>query len=445
MTQKSSLPNKVMTMAEVQLRVAKGDTLIILFDKVYNVSKWLQYHPGGSLALQNMAGKDATDAMIVLHPEWAMEKIHPFYIAHLHENDVKENAISSDFKKLNEKFKELGFYRSDPYFWIQENLKFVAIFSSMIYLAVYCESLWAYYASAVLAATLWHQMSFVAHDTGHCGVTGNRVIDSLYGIFLASWCGGLSIGWWKLSHYVHHIITNDPEHDPDIQHLPFMAVTARLTEGLYSTYHKRIMVFDKIAAFFVARQHYFYYVIMAFGRFNLYAQSLSYALFHDKVFCRPLEIIGMGAFWSWFLWTISHGPTWYHVLGYVFVSHCCTGLLHVQITLSHFGMSTVYPEHAETFAELGLRTSMDVDCPRWLDWLHGGLQFQVSHHLFPRVPRHHLRTITPYIMEFAKKHDIPYHTYTFTKGNTFVLQHLQDIANQVSAILSPDESHISVR
>ena len=28
------------------------------------------------------------------------------------------------------------------------------------------------------------------------------------------------IAWWKHSHNVHHIITNHPEHDPDIQHLP---------------------------------------------------------------------------------------------------------------------------------------------------------------------------------------------------------------------------------
>lgn len=63
------------------------------------------------------------------------------------------------------------------------------------------------------------------------------------------------MGWWKHSHNVHHIITNDPEHDPDIQHLPFFAVSTKLTQNLYSTFHKRVMHFDKFAEFFVSRQH----------------------------------------------------------------------------------------------------------------------------------------------------------------------------------------------
>lgn len=34
-----------------------------------------------------------------------------------------------------------------------------------------------------------------------------------------------------------------------------------------------------------------------------------------------------------------------------------------------------------------LRTTMNVDTPAWLDWVHIGLQFQIEHHLFPRLPR----------------------------------------------------------
>ena len=30
-----------------------------------------------------------------------------------------------------------------------------------------------------------------------------------------------------------------------------------------------------------------------------------------------------------------------------------------------------------------------------LDWVHIGLQFQIEHHLFPRLPRHNLRPLDP--------------------------------------------------
>ena len=47
--------------------------------------------------------------------------------------------------------------------------------------------------------------------------------------------------------------------------------------------------------------------------------------------------------------------------------------LHVQITLSHFGMSTENYGPSETFAAKMLRTTMDIACPTWLDFFHGGL------------------------------------------------------------------------
>ena len=53
---------------------------------------------------------------------------------------------------------------------------------------------------------------------------------------------------------------------------------------------------------------------------------------------------------------------------------------------------------------LQLRTTIDVDCSEAMDWFHGGLQFQVEHHIFPILPRHNLRLVREkYIMPFAKK------------------------------------------
>jgi sphingolipid 8-(E)-desaturase len=218
-------------------------------------------------------------------------------------------------------------------------------------------------------------MVLLYHVAGHSGITHNRKYDTMYGIFLADFFGGLSMGWWKHSHYVHHIITNHPEHDPDIQHLPFFAVSTQFTKNLYSTFHQRILTFDWAARYFVPHQHKLYYIILAFGRFNLYVQSWVHVLTRKQVFYRRAEIACMLGFWVWFGWMLSHLPKWYHVVGFVLVSHMVTFILHVQITLSHFGMSTEeVVGREETFAERQLRTSMDVECPPWLDWFHGGLQ-----------------------------------------------------------------------
>jgi hypothetical protein len=53
-------------------------------------------------------GKDATDAMLALHPAWVMEKIPPFYIADLNPVDIENSEISKDFRELNDKLRSIG-------------------------------------------------------------------------------------------------------------------------------------------------------------------------------------------------------------------------------------------------------------------------------------------------------------------------------------------------
>jgi delta8-fatty-acid desaturase len=81
-----------------------------------------------------------------------------------------------------------------------------------------------------------------------------------------------------------------------------------------------------------------------------------------------------------------------------------------------------------------LRTTMDVDCPEWLDFFHGGLQFQAVHHLFPRIPRHNLRACQKMVMEFCEDVEIPYALYGFQEGNEKVIGHLGEIAQQARVL-----------
>ena len=64
-----------------------------------------------------------------------------------------------------------------------------------------------------------------------------------------------------------------------------------------------------------------------------------------------------------------------------------------------------------------LRTTMNVMTPPLLDWVHIGLQFQVEHHLFPRLPRHNLRKARELVKPICVKHGIHYHEPGFFAGN----------------------------
>lgn len=445
---------RVWTRQLVAQTVSEGQLLIIANDKVYDLTKWVAHHPGGALAIQRMIGMDATDAMIAFHPQWVFEKRLPhFCVGILHPDSCYTSPVSLAYRELHSSLNMAGLFKRNDSFFVREIVKFLLLWVGMVGLAVYGpNTVWNYTVSALLAATLWHQAAFVAHDAGHSGITHDRQFDTLFGICLADFFGGLSLGWWKRNHNVHHIVTNDPEHDPDIQHLPFLAVSPRFTENLFSSYYGCVLEFDQAAKLFVPKQHWLFYIILAFGRFNLYANSWSYVLsrsFHVPF--RSFEIVGMLCFWTWFGWMLCNLPSWQHALVYVLVSHMATVFLHLQITLSHFGMSTV--EHKtqvgeflieETYAEKALRTTMDVDCPRWMDWFHGGLQFQIEHHLFPRIPRPNLRRVRPLVESFARENNLEFHAFEFVAGNRYVLGVLEQVAHQIKAVLSVDPARVHI-
>ena len=52
--------------------------------------------------------------------------------------------------------------------------------------------------------------------------------------------------------------------------------------------------------------------------------------------------------------------------------------------------------------------NLNITCPWWLDWFHGGLNFHHEHHSFPRLPRNKLREASGFIKEICQRHNVLY-------------------------------------
>jgi delta8-fatty-acid desaturase len=143
---------------------------------------------------------------------------------------------------------------------------------------------------------------------------------------------------------------------------------------------------------------------------------------------------GQVFFWTWFGYGILYKtlPTNWDRLIFILVSHMLQLPLHVQFTLSHFAMSTADLGPGESFPQKMLRTTMDIDCPTWLDLFHGGLQFQAIHHMYPRIPRHNLRRTQKLVQEFCDEVGIPYALYGFVDSNKCVVGKLNDVSRQAA-------------
>jgi delta8-fatty-acid desaturase len=197
---------------------------------------------------------------------------------------------------------------------------------------------------------------------------------------------------------------------------------------------------------------------MAFARFNLYVNSYSFLFKGAWVTKGPrgrrwawrLEILGLVFFWTWYGSILYGCGSWGKALAYLLVSHVVTSPLHVQvrssiptvtttdqdgqIVLSHFSMSTADLGPTESFPHRQLRTTTDVICSPSVAFIHGGLHLQVTHHLFPRLPRHNLKRASVLVKEYAQEQGLVYAEFGFVDGNAEVIGVLKDVADQVRLI-----------
>jgi delta8-fatty-acid desaturase len=449
--------------------------LLIIGDNVYDCTRWQKNHPGGHLTVRALCGKDATDPFGGTHPHWVGERmLSKFIHAKLIPDDVSVVPVTTDtsinagekksiegseesstlprplgakddeatiaFRLLTKKMEQAGLFETDYTFYYKKMAIYTGLFSLILAGVLLSERPLVHALSGALLGVFWQQMAFIGHDLGHNAITHNRIYDSLIGLFVGNFCTGISIGWWKRSHNVHHIATNSCTYDPDIQHLPVFAVDPVLvTTKLFSTYANMYLPLSDVAHVLVKYQHWLYYPVMAFARFNLYVQSLLhifrlsyYGSAGDLIWRQDLQMASLAGFWTWLLALTLSLPTWESRILFFLPAHVVAGILHVQITLSHFPMETytgvTYDDSSNGFLRTQLATTLDVDCSTLMDWFHGGLQFQVEHHLWPRLPRHNLRRVREILESFCKEHELVYNHASFFKANCMVVDTLKETA-----------------
>ena len=120
---------------------------------------------------------------------------------------------------------------------------------------------------------------------------------------------------------------------------------------------------------------------------------------------------------------------------FVLISHITSGLLHLQIVISHWASETYEEKYVKDTSTNHymhtLNTTIDVDCHEYMDWLHLGLQFQTVHHMFPRLPRHRLRQATEMVSLICKKYNLPYKKASFYEANMILIKNMHNVANNI--------------
>eukprot|EP00163_Fabomonas_tropica_P030346 TRINITY_DN6808_c0_g1_i3.p1 TRINITY_DN6808_c0_g1~~TRINITY_DN6808_c0_g1_i3.p1 ORF type:complete len:459 (-),score=90.05 TRINITY_DN6808_c0_g1_i3:210-1586(-) len=440
---------KEYTMDQVSQHNKKGDAWIVLDNQVYDVSLWAHKHPGGNIIFKFL-GRDASEEFWANHmPSWVQVYLERFHIGSL-QKEPDMTAFSKDYRALAKYFRDSGWYETSYLYFIAKFIACMSFLPLTLYTIVHYNSLPAAVLSGVLMALFWHQTAFITHDSLHNGISHNRKWDHFIGWFTGSVCVGIPAFWWKENHHMHHNFTNLTEWknntgiddsgvekspvwngdaswhgDPQMIYTPIWYSSRKIFQG----FTLPVIMGVPLGQALLAIQHLTFLPLHLFiGRPNILLLGAYNVLSQGDW----MEIFGLGLFWSYFTYimTLVAAKSTAHLLIFLVVSSTLVGILHLQLNLSHFGepMFTRAETDKMGFAQTQVLTARNI-WSNWLThWFHGGLQYQLEHHLFPMMPRHNLGAASLFVKDLCKRHNIPYQCDGFLEATKIILNDLQAIA-----------------
>ena len=252
----------------------------------------------------------------------------------------------------------------------------------------------------------------VMHDGAHGSFSKYKFINR-FAAFSLNILGGNSFMWNVKHNIIHHAFTNVDGVDDDIDIQPWMRMSA--TQKKYRLHKYQHIYFWVLYSlfyiFWIFVLDYQKYFKSKVGNMDLKKMSVSdhlvfwgFKVFHAFLFVGlPIYMLG---FTSW-------------LIGFL-VFTCVAGLvLSLVFQLAHTVEHTAFPVPDEVTGKMenewaihqikttaNFATQNKVIC-----WLVGGLNFQIEHHLFPKISHIHYPQISKIIRQACTEYGIEYIEY----------------------------------
>ena len=260
------------------------------------------------------------------------------------------------------------------------------------------------------------QFAFLGHEASHRQIFTSGKANDRSGRILAVGFAGLSYSWWMHKHTKHHGNPNQVGKDPDIARdtVSFHEADAAAQRGL--------------SRWITARQSYLFFPLLLLEGVNLHLKSVQSLLQRGPVKGRKLELAMLGVRFGLYAGVLF----WFLPLG------MAAAFIGVQLAVfgfymggtfapNHMGMPIVPADAKLDFLSKQVRTSRNITGGIWMSALMGGLNYQVEHHLFPSMPRPHLRAARALVREHCRTLDVPYTETNLIRAYHSVLTHLDRV------------------
>jgi len=251
----------------------------------------------------------------------------------------------------------------------------------------------------------------VMHEGGHQSFSKHQWVNNVSAHFL-NVLGGNAY-FWKIKHNInHHTYTNIEGMDSDIDVKPFM----RLHEGQpLRSYH---------------RYQHFYFIILygiSYLAWVFYEDFLKYFKGRVSSISSPMKFTA----WRHFVFWVTKGLfigvyivvpiimvgwlAW--LIGFLTITLVCGAAISIVFQLAHVVEGTAFFDNKDEMAKQDwaidqLRSTANFGTRSgFLHWMLGGLNFQIEHHLFPRISHIHYPAVGALVRKTCVEYGIRYNEY----------------------------------
>jgi len=419
-TKTTSKPKAIYTQEEVAKHNSSTDCWLIIGKNVYDVSKFVPYHPGGEILLSH-AGHKATDVFTAFHPSNAYKKLENYLIGELPQD--MDTPLEKDLRQARIDMENAGLFQSSKLYYflwqLPVNILLPGVILPML-LLLYCSSFWAHMLSATLLGIGWQQAGWLGHDFAHHQVFKNRNVNNIFGCTIIGAVTGFSLGWWKEKHNAHHATPNHIDYDNDIDTLPYLAWSDKLLH--------RLDVNNPLARILITYQEITLFPLLCIARFSWMMQSVIFVFKHWV----PLQFVAVFTHYIFLGFILSLLPTNEERLIYFLYSQVLSSvILSSAFILNHSGRPCINDKDFEQmdFFSQQVITGRDINSSIAVDWFTGGLNRQIEHHMFPMLPRHNFAKAAKILLPILDKHHIYYHRTGFFQGIFEIFKSLRKISD----------------
>jgi fatty acid desaturase len=323
---------------------------------------------------------------------------------------------TSTYSALLKQVKERGLLeRRTGYYWTIFGTLTALLTAAWIAFAFLGDS-WFQLIVAGVLGVLFTQFAFLSHEAAHRQVFASHAWNDRTAQYAGTFLAGVSYSWWMNKHTRHHGNPNTVGKDPDIS---FDALSFREEDAAKRHGFLRHLV---------RVQGYAFFPMLLLEGVNLYWQSARVLGNVRELRGRWLEAALFLARFGAYLTVVFVFLPVGMAFAFLGVQMAVFGVyMGASFAPNHKGMPLIPHGQKVDFFSRQVLTSRNIRGTRFIEHLMGGLNYQIEHHLFPSMPRPHLRAARTIVKSYCASLDVPYTETTLLRSYAIVVRYLNQV------------------